>query len=231
MCGRFVRERSIEYIANEFGAEIGEGCEMELSYNVAPTHKVAVILKDGVKQVVGVRWGLIPPWAGAPKVASKLINARAETVATKAAFRDAFRERRCLVIADGFYEWKKSGQMRLPVYVYLKSGRPFGFAGLWERWNSPEGEWVTTCTIITTEANDIMRPIHNRMPVILPREVEDQWLDPDTSDSVLLGLLKPYPPEAMETRQVSMLVNSTKIDSPECLRPADLPSMPTLFEL
>jgi len=231
MCGRFVRKLTVDEISEEFDAAISDDCTLEPSFNVAPTQQVAVVVQDGVKQIVGVRWGLIPSWSDDPRVGNKLINARAETVATKAAFRDSFRDRRCLVVADGFYEWKKAGPMKLPVYVSLKSGKPFGFAGLWERWKSPEGEWVTTCTVITTTANDVMQPIHDRMPVILPRELEDQWLDPETDESALLDLLKPYPPDAMETRYVSSVVNSTKIDSPECLGPAEEPEAPTLFDM
>lgn len=231
MCCRFVRTLSIDEIAAEFGAEVREDCALEPSYNIAPTEQVALVVQDGVKKVITVKWGLIPSFANDPKIGNKFINARAETVATKAAFRDAFRYRRCLVVADGFYEWKKAGQMKLPVFIGLKSQKTFGFAGLWEKWRSPEGEWVSTCTVITTEANEIVRPIHDRMPVILPKEMQDKWLDPETDEATLLELLKPYPSDEMETRYVSSLVNSVKVDSPECLEAVEGPEAPTLFEL
>ncbi len=129
-------------------------CDLGPSYNVAPTQKVAVVITDGVKQLVPVRWGLVPSWAKEISIGSKMINARAETITEKASYRNAFKKRRCLVVADGFYEWQDLGGTKRPVYIRLKSGRPFGFAGLYQVWNSPEGEAIITCTIITTEANE-----------------------------------------------------------------------------
>ncbi len=220
MCGRFVREKSIPVIAGEF--DVDEiSTDLEPSYNIAPTQQVAVVVNDGRKQLVAVQWGLIPSWSKDAAIGNKLINARSETVTEKASFRNAFKKRRCLIVADGFYEWQKIGQQKRPVYIRLKSAKPFGFAGLYETWESPEGERVTTCTIITTEANDIIKPIHDRMPVIVPKEAENLWLDPEVKDrEVLLELLKPYPSEAMETWSVSKMVNSPANNSPECIKPA-----------
>ncbi|MEW6210729.1 MAG: SOS response-associated peptidase [Acidobacteriota bacterium] len=219
MCGRFVREKSITVIADQFGVD-EISTDLEPSYNIAPTQKVAVIVSDGRKQLVSVQWGLIPSWSKDPAIGNKLINARSETITEKASFRNAFKKRRCLIVADGFYEWQRMGQEKRPVYIRLKSGRPFGFAGLYETWKSPEGEDVTTCAIITTQANDIMKPIHDRMPVILPRSSEDMWLDAKTGSDVALELLKPYPSEEMETWPVSKMVNSPANNSPDCIKPA-----------
>lgn len=217
MCGRFTRSVSIPAIAEEFGVE-QVSFDLGASYNIAPTQKVAAIITDGVKQLVPVRWGLVPSWAKDTSIGSKLINARAETVTEKASFRNAFKKRRCLVVADGFYEWQPAGDGKRPVYIRLKSGKPFGFAGLYELWKSPEGQELTTCTIITTEANELMKPIHDRMPVIVPRDEHDTWLDPKTEDRThLLELLKPYPAYEMEAYPVSKRVNSPANNSPECI--------------
>jgi putative SOS response-associated peptidase YedK len=160
-----------------------------------------------------------------------MINARAETVSLKDSFRDAFRRRRCLVIADGFYEWQKAGGTKQPIFIRLRDGRAFGFAGLYESWTSPEGQVVRTCTIITTEANEVMRPIHDRMPVILPRQDEDAWLDPNLADpNVLLDLLKPYPSEDMVAYPVSRMVNSSSNDSIDCVKPIDDTAVPESIE-
>ena len=224
MCGRFVRKRSTVLLAREFGADhISD--ELQPSFNIAPTHNVAVVLNDGLndgaRKLVSMRWGLVPYWATDPTIGSSLINARAETLITKAAFKNAFAKRRCLVIADGFYEWAKRAGAKTPMLFHLKSDRSFGFAGLYETWRSPLGEALTTCTIITTEPNDLVRPIHDRMPVILPKEVEDLWLDPALEDHHrLLDLLRPYPTEEMDAYAVSSAVNSVKNDSPECIEPA-----------
>jgi putative SOS response-associated peptidase YedK len=220
MCGRFTQSQSVPRIAQEFGvAEIS--CDLGPSYNIAPTQKVAVVITDGVKKLVPVRWGLVPSWAKDITVGSKMINARAETITEKASYRNAFKKRRCLVVADGFYEWQNVGDSKRPVYIRLKSGKPFGFAGLYEVWKSPEGEEVTTCTIITTEANELMSPIHARMPVIIPRQDEDLWLSPETKDPS--RLLKPYPAEQMEAYPVSKRVNSPKSNSPLCIERVKLP--------
>lgn len=194
--------------------------ELPPSFNIAPTHTVAVVLNGGSRKLVPMRWGLVPAWATDPAIGSGLINARAETLTQKAAFKGAFAMRRCLVIADGFYEWRKSGSVRSPLLIYLQSERPFGFAGLYETWTPPLGQPLTTCTIITTEPNELVRPIHNRMPVILPKEAEDLWLDSSLRDDRrLLDLLQPYPADEMNTYEVSTLVNSVKNDSLLCIEP------------
>src|SRR5262245_43399206 len=230
VCGRFVRQIFIDTIVDEFGVQ-EVSCDLNPSYNVAPTQQVAVIIEDGVKQLVSVRWGLVPSWAQDLSGGSKLINARAETINQKAVFKEAFQQRRCLVVADGFYEWQKTGAAREPVFIRLKSGRGFGFAGLYENWTSPDGENIRTCTIITTEPNEVTRTIHDRMPVIIPKDQEDRWLDPGCQDpEALLALLRPYPGEEMETCQVSTLVNSPTNDSPECIVPSSAASSASLAE-
>jgi len=218
MCGRFTRAISTAAVAEAFGVEEVTG-DLKASYNIAPTNQVAVIVSDGKKRLIQVRWGLVPSWAKDLAVGNKLINARAETITEKASFRTAFKKRRCLVVADGFYEWQKQGDGKRPVYIRLKSGKPFGMAGLYEVWRSPEGEDVTSCAIITTQANELMQPIHERMPVIIPKEIEDLWLDSTVQDvEVMRNLLKPYPAEEMEAYPVSKRVNSPGNNSPECIK-------------
>lgn len=230
MCGRFIRRRSSSNLGDAFRVNhISD--ELQPSFNVAPTHNVAVVFDDGARQLVSMRWGLIPSWASDTTIGSKLINARAETLTQRAAFKNAFRNRRCLVVADGFFEWQKQNGTKIPLLIQLKSERPFGFAGLYETWTSHSGESVSTCTIITTEPNEIVRPIHDRMPVILPKDVEDLWLDSSIEDHRrLLDLLLPYPAEEMEAYAVSPLVNSVKNDSIACIEPAGIiPQQSRLF--
>jgi putative SOS response-associated peptidase YedK len=229
MCGRFVRKRSASSIAADFGVdEVVD--ELQPSFNIAPTHDVAVIVNNGTKRLVAMRWGLVPAWATDPAIGSKLINARAETLAETAAFKEAFKRRRCLVVADGFYEWQKAGREKTPLLIRLKSDQPFAFAGLYETWTPPWGEALTTCTIITTEPNDLVRPIHDRMPAILPRRLESLWLDETALDRHwLLDMLTPYPAEQMEAYAVSSLVNSVKNDSPACIEPLEVEQPRLLF--
>jgi putative SOS response-associated peptidase YedK len=167
-----------------------------------------------------LHWGLIPSWAKDRKMGSKLINARAETVAEKPAFRSAFRKRRCLVVADGFYEWQQqeNKKQKQPFYFRLSDGEPFAFAGLWEHWQDTTGEEIESCTLLTTEANDLMHPIHNRMPVILEPKNYDLWLDSEaTKPELLQPLLHPYPPEEMTAYPVSTAVNKPANDNAECI--------------
>ncbi len=229
MCGRFVRKRSSKLLAAEFGAaHISD--ELQPSFNIAPTHNVAVIVNDAARKLVSMRWGLVPASATDPKIGSRLINARAETLTERTAFKSAFMMRRCLIIADGFYEWQKAGGSKTPMLIELKSQRSFGFAGLYETWTSPLGERLTTCTIITTEPNALVRDIHDRMPVILPKEVEDFWLDPSVGDHRrLLDILSPYPAGQMDAYPVSSLVNSVKNDSPACIDRVSVQEQPLLF--
>jgi len=216
-------------MAKDFGVqEITD--DLQPSFNVAPTDNVAVVLNNGVKQLVAMRWGLVPFWATDPKIASKHINARAETLTVKPAFKDAFKRRRCLVVADGFFEWQKQGATKIPLFIHLEPERPFGFAGLYEIWTPPLGEKLVTCTIITTEANELVRPIHDRMPVILPKDAEDFWLDSAVEDHTrLLDLLQPYQASDMSAFTVSRLVNSVKNNSPECIEPVSAMGQPPLF--
>ncbi|MCB1056336.1 MAG: SOS response-associated peptidase, partial [Acidobacteria bacterium] len=169
-----------------------------------------------------MRWGLIPHWAKDPSIGNRLINARAETAAEKPAFRSSFSKRRCLVPADGFYEWQKTGGRKQPFYLQLKEHRPFAFAGLWARWKASEDETVQSFTLLTTTPNEVAAKVHDRMPVILPPESYDRWLDPELHDrEALEALLLPYPAEAMEAYPVSTLVNSPQNDDPRCIEPID----------
>ena len=191
-------------------------------YNVAPSQPVAVIPNDGRNQMDYFVWGLIPSWAKDPSIGNRMINARAETLTEKPSFRTAFRRRRCLIPADGFYEWKQEtgGKSKTPMYIRLKSGKPFALAGLWERWDSKDGSTILSCTIITTQPNELMQTIHNRMPVILPPQTYTQWLDPGEPNLAdLSGLLQPYPAEEMTAYPVSRLVNSPANDLPACIEP------------
>ncbi|MGH7369454.1 MAG: SOS response-associated peptidase, partial [Candidatus Methylomirabilaceae bacterium] len=189
-------------------------------YNIAPTQTVIVVNDDGTRHLMQMQWGLIPSWAKDPTIGTRMINARGETVATKPAFRAALRRRRCLIPADGFYEWQPVGRRKQPVYITLKTREPFSFAGLWEIWTSREGKELKTCTIITTEANELLKPIHDRMPVILTKEAESVWLGPTIQDpAILLPLLTPYPAQEMEVHPVSTRVNNPTHDSPECIQP------------
>ena len=168
-----------------------------------------------------MRWGLIPSWAKDPSIGNRMINARGETVAEKPSFRNALQRRRCLVLADGFYEWQKVGKAKRPMRIVLKSREPFAFAGLWESWRNPDGEAVRSCTIVTTQANEALRPIHERMPVILPREMEEFWLDGDVTDpAALTDVLLSYPDESVEAYEVSSLVNKATNNGPDLIVPA-----------
>lgn len=220
MCGRFVRSSPIVLIAKEFGISKAS-IAIAPSYNIAPAQDILIICHEGEKQLVSCNWGFIPSWAKDPSTGHKaIINARAETVASKPMFRSVFKKHRCLVIADGFYEWQKAEKSKVPFYIRLRSGRPFGFAGLYSHWTSPEGKTLCTCTIITTAANELIELIHDRMPVIIPKDREDLWLDPEMHDPVkLLDLLKPYPSEEMEMYQVSTKVNIPAFKSHEAIKP------------
>ena len=165
-----------------------------------------------------MRWGLIPFWAMNRSIGSRMINARAETVVDKPSFRDAFRRRRCLVLADGFYEWQRTGSGKRPMRVAMRSREPFAFACIWSMWKDPEDNSIPTCAIITTSANELLRPIHHRMPVVLPRNMEGFWLDRSIQDpGALRSVLTPYPDDAMEAYEVSTLVNSVANDAPELI--------------
>ena len=193
---------------------------MQPNYNVAPTQEVPAVVAGnggGDRRLEMLRWGLIPSWADDPGIGARMINARSETVAEKPSFRRAFKERRCLIPADGFYEWQKTNGGKQPHYIRMKNGRPFAFAGLWESWKG-DGNEIRSCTILTTNPNDIAGEIHNRMPVILPPEGYEVWLYPDVRETdQLLSLLAPYPPSDMEAYPVSRRVNSPSNNEPSCV--------------
>ena len=201
MCGRFVLVTDLKNIQKNFNIQ-EVFCQYQPSWNIAPSQLIpAIIHHDGKNLLVCFRWGLIPSWSRDPSIAEKMFNARAETVDKKPSFRDAFKKRRCLIVADGFYEWKKEGNKKMPLYYYLKSGRPFGFAGLYEKWLSPEKKEINTCTIITTAANELIAPVHDRMPVILSHDQEKVWLTGDAAHiEDLKSILKPYPAEEMSSK-------------------------------
>ena len=220
MCGRFVLMTPGRDLAERFGLE--EIPDLEPRYNIAPTQVVVIIRVDRdtlQKRLARVKWGLIPFWAKETSIGNRLINARGESAAEKPAFRAAFKTRRCLVPADGFYEWeKRKGGQKQPYLVSNSDGSPFAFAGLWESWTGPEGEIIESCTILTTDANDLTRPIHDRMPVILKPEDYDLWLDPEVKEPELLkSLLRPYPSEEMVVEPVSPKVNKASYDAPDCV--------------
>jgi putative SOS response-associated peptidase YedK len=219
MCGRFTLTADLSVLQENFPfVEMPEG--MQPRFNIAPTQPVAVVPNDGRNRLDFFVWGLIPSWAKDPSIGNRLINARAETLLEKPSFRNAFRRRRCLVLADGFYEWRQAERGKTPMYIRLDGGKPFAFAGLWESWNAPDGSNVLSCTIITTEPNDLMATIHNRMPVILPAQAYSTWLEAGETDTKnLIELLKPYPSTEMQAYPVSPLVNSPNNDVPEVIHP------------
>ena len=223
MCGRYTLRVSPAELAEIFA--VLNSIEWSPRYNVAPTQIVPAVRpvrESSGRELALVRWGLIPSWADDPKIGSGLINARAESVATKPAFRSALRKKRCLIPADGFYEWKAipSQKTKQPYLITVKDQPVFAFAGLWEHWTSPEGQRLDTCTIITTDANELMSSVHDRMPVILDRTDYDRWLNRDCQDpQEVLPLLKPFPSDRMQLVPVSTLVNSPRNDVPECVVP------------
>lgn len=221
MCGRFTLTADPEQLRRAF-PWLSISHDTAPRYNIAPTQPVAVVANDGKNQLDYYIWGLIPSWAKDPQIGSRMINARAETLAEKPSFRTAFRCRRCLILADGFFEWQQAPgrKSKLPMYIQLNSRQPFALAGLWENWHSPDGSQILSCTIITTQPNELMQEIHNRMPVILPAEAYSLWLDPGQPDPASLqALLQPYPAGEMQARPVSYQVNNPANDSPECIAP------------
>ena len=248
MCGRFTLRASARVIAEQFG--LFELPSFAARFNIAPSQLVPVVRMGGC-ELVWLRWGLVPGWAQDPAIGNRLINARAETAAEKPAFRAALRRRRCLVVADGFYEWQgakkgtgpicaqhpqgRSGKLDLspfsqrgkqPYFIRLRNDQPFAFAGLWELWEGANrasgqvGDKAETCTLLTIAPNDLIRPIHDRMPVIIAPEGYRRWLDPEIEDPRQLApLLVPYPSEAMEAYPVGELVNDPAHDSPRCIEP------------
>jgi putative SOS response-associated peptidase YedK len=224
VCGRFVSASPPDEIARYFDAVVPEEA-LAARWNVAPTDDVyGVVARHGRRQLEVFHWGLVPLWAKDPSVGSRMINARAETVASRNAFKPALRSRRCLIPADGFYEWRKQGGSRAkqPFYIRRSDGRPMAFAGLWETWRDPAGGVLRSCTIVTTEANEDVADLHDRMPVILESRDWDRWLtEEDLEPSLLTPLLVPAAPGVVSLQPVDRLVNSVRNDGPELIAPVD----------
>jgi len=225
MCGRYKLSRRKQIIEEQFDTAPWDD-DWNPRYNIAPTQHVPVIRQhpeEPVRQISTMPWGLIPNWAKDASIAASTINAKSETAATKPAFRDPFKFRRCLIPADGFYEWKKTGAPKQPFCFEVNDGELFAFAGLWDGWKNPEGQWIKTCTILTTTPNSVTSAIHDRMPVILDRESYDLWLDPGmTNVQVVSELLKPYDAKSMRSYPVSTRINHVGNDDAECSRRMEL---------
>jgi putative SOS response-associated peptidase YedK len=246
MCGRFTRSSPPAALAEELGVPIDLALVARPRFNVCPSEDVLVVARatpgavaaDGsgarpsadaapVVAAGAMRWGLVPWFARDPKAGPRSINARAETLATNRTFRDAFARRRCLVVADGFYEWRKVGADRQPYFLRLRSRRPFVFAGVWDRWKPPTGDPLLSCAIVTCAPNGLVAPIHDRMPVIVPAAERMRWLAADATPAELAMLLRPYPEDEMEAYPVARLVNAVRNDKPECIRRVESPTVGT----
>lgn len=221
MCGRFVQQLTSDQVAEILGAT-SEARMPGGRFNVAPTQPVLVLVEEGQRRVVTAhRWGLIPPWAKDPSIGPRMINARAETVAEKPAFRGSFRHHRCIIPADAFYEWQKVGSTKTPYAIHRRDGKLMALAGLWAAWHDVNiGAEIMSCAIITTEANATLAPIHDRMPVILPEDTWDTWLDPKVDDRALLqSMLRPAPDDLLEAYPISRRVNDVRNDDSDLLTP------------
>jgi putative SOS response-associated peptidase YedK len=225
MCGRYSFAPDLEIVNEHYNITVKDG-DISPNYNCAPSQNLPVITNEDPGEIKFFRWGLIPFWAKDKSIGNKLINARGETIAEKASFKNAFRHRRCLVPADAFYEWKKNStdKKKIPYRIYLTDQPVFSMAGIWESWKSPEGEALNTFSIITTKPNVLMAEIHDRMPVILPESAEQTWLQ-STDESELTGLLKPFPAKAMSAYRISDLVNSPRNNSAKIIQPEVLPDL------
>lgn len=224
MCGRFTRSSPPTAIAEEFGVAVDPALVAAPRFNVCPSENVLVLARGGSAPTLGwMRWGLVPWFAREAKSGPRSINARAETLATNRVFREAFERRRCLIIADGFYEWRHAGaeKEKTPYFIRLRSRRPFVFAGVWERWKATDGEPLLSCAIVTCAANGVVAPIHARMPVIVAPGVRERWIGAEVGGSDLASLLGRYPADEMEAYPVSRLVNAPRNDGPECIRRVD----------
>jgi putative SOS response-associated peptidase YedK len=225
MCGRYVIKAPVSQLATMF--DLIDVPPLKARYNVAPTQSVPAVREKAEgkgRELVMLKWGLIPGWAKDPAIGYRMINARADTVSQKPSYRSAFRRRRCLLAADGFYEWQKTNEKKKqPFFIGMKDESPFAFAGMWEHWVNPEGEPVESCAIITTDANELVKEIHDRMPVILPRKNYQVWLDPEVQDTEKLQkLLVQYPAKEMRAYPVSLLVNNPKVDNANCVAPLEI---------
>ncbi|MEN6458006.1 MAG: SOS response-associated peptidase [Thermoguttaceae bacterium] len=229
MCGRFTLRTSARAVAQQFGLL---GVEPFVArFNIAPAQWVPVVRpvlrppspETAVgRELVWLRWGLVPGWAKDPAIGNRLVNARAETASRLPAFREAMRRRRCLVVADGFYEWQRAGRKKQPYFIRLRDDRPLAFAALWEAWEGPDHVTLETCVLLTTDANGLLRPIHDRMPVILPEDAYAAWLDPAVEDPRQVEpLLTPYPSDQMAAHVVGSLVNDPSHESPRCIEPGE----------
>lgn len=218
MCGRFTLTDEIVQLQAIFEFDFDE--EMSPRYNISPGQNILTVVSNGTSRFgKNMKWGLVPNWANDEKIGYKMMNARAETIDTKPSFKEAFRRRRCLILADGYYEWNKIDRAKQPYRFIMKDRKPFAFAGIWETW-SKGAIPLHTCTIITTEANEVTKDIHERMPVILPQSAYDTWLTPTPQPiESLIALLKPYPAKKMEKYEVSTLVNSSKNEMAELIKP------------
>lgn len=218
MCGRFAITETLIRLISRFNFD-AEDFEYIKRYNIAPSQAVPIILfRDGKRKMEMLKWGLVPFWAKEPKIGNKMINVRAESVKTKPGFKKSVRRRRCLVPATGFFEWERKGKEKIPYYIYLENEEPFAMAGIWDRWEDSDGNELETFAIITCVPNGLVENLHDRMPVILLPEDEEQWLDPKIQDEKnVIHLLKPYPADKMTMHRVSTLVNSYMNDVPECV--------------
>ena len=223
MCGRFTLFTSLKELTDRFGFD-SFPVNLTPSYNITPTQPVLTVrsIPGDTKQVQAdfMRWGLIPAWAKDASLGGRMINARSETASEKPSFRSAFRKRRCLILADGFYEWRKVSTGKQPVRIQMKGGSPFAFAGLWESWNNREGGQIHSCTILTMAANSFMKNIHDRMPLILQKNNESKWLDSSSTDpEEIKEMIQEFPNDYLESWDVSKLVNIPTNNNPECIEP------------
>jgi putative SOS response-associated peptidase YedK len=228
MCGRFVQVEKPEFYAEHFGAEFVRTETLVQNFNVAPTEQVyAVAQHEGERVLTSFRWGLVPFWAKDLRIGAKSINARSETASTKPMFRDSFERRRCLIPADGFYEWERKAKGKLPHYIHGSDGNPLPIAGLWSSWRDPAtDERVLTCAILTGKPNGLLEPIHDRMPVILPARVWSEWLDPENRDiGALEALMEVYPSDGLVEHPVSTLVNAVANNTPDLIEPLTTPAV------
>ena len=221
MCGRFTATFTFRDLKVRFNLQ-GILPELAPRYNIAPTQKAAVVvLGEGGNEAEMMRWGLVPSWAKAVAIGNRMINARVETLASRSSFKQLIERRRCLIAADGFYEWRHEGKRKVPVWIHLQNSEPFAFAGLWDIWKRPNGEAIQSFTIVTCPANDLLQPIHDRMPAILRPQDEEAWLDTmHCRGARAMRLLATHPAQSMRFHDVSMLVNSTANDQPACILPA-----------
>ncbi len=224
MCGRFTLHHSPQAVAERFQVQ-EQLFDCPARYNIAPNQPIAVVTQnahgDGVRALEGYRWGLVPSWAKDDSLGAKMINARGETLSEKPSFKTALKRRRCLIPADGFYEWKTEGKLKQPVHIRFRDSRIFAFAGLWDEWNGPGDAPLRTCTIITGEPNPLLRTLHHRMAVILEPQHEDIWLDPDLPTENALALLGVFPERELEAFEVGKKVGNVVFDDPSCILPRE----------